>query len=123
MGFYQDQIVPYLVHLSMRQARLTEYRQRVVRGAEGRVLEIGIGSGMNLRLYTKDVTRVIGLDPSSRLLSFARSSARESGATVELLEASAEAVPLEDESVDTVVTTWTLCSIPDVERALREARR
>jgi SAM-dependent methyltransferase len=62
--------MPYLVHLSMRQARLTEYRQRVVRGAKGRVLEIGIGSGINLALYTRDVTHVIGIDPSRKLLSF-----------------------------------------------------
>jgi hypothetical protein len=53
MGFYQEHVVPYLVHLSMRHARLTEYRRRVVPAAQGRVLEIGVGSGMNLALYTQ----------------------------------------------------------------------
>lgn len=123
MGFYQNSIVPCLIHLSMRQQNLLPYRQRVIGAAEGRVLEIGIGSGLNLGLYGDKVEQVIGLDPSPKLLGMARDAAREASQTVELLEGSAERVPLEDRNVDTVVTTWTLCTIPDAGRALSEARR
>lgn len=123
MGFYQEQIVPLLINLTMRQRRLTEYRSRVVPAAEGRVLEIGIGSGLNLPFYSRNVENVIGLDPSPKLLSMARRHPRSQVSAVEFVEGSAEAIPLEDISIDTVVTTWTLCSIPDAERALAEIRR
>lgn len=123
MGFYRNNVLPCLIHLSMRQQNLLAYRQRVVRAAEGRVLEIGIGSGLNLALYGNKVDQVIGLDPSPKLLGMAREAAGRALPTVELLEGSAEMVPLEDRSFDTVVTTWTLCTIPDPGRALSEVHR
>jgi ubiquinone/menaquinone biosynthesis C-methylase UbiE len=123
MGFYQDRILPFVIHLAMRQRNLAAYRGRVVPAAEGRVLEIGIGSGLNLPFYSQKAERVIGLDPSPKLLSMARYAARPSMGPVEFVEGSAEAIPLDDASVDTVVTTWTLCSIPDAPRSLREMRR
>jgi ubiquinone/menaquinone biosynthesis C-methylase UbiE len=123
VGFYQDRIVPHLVNMSMRQESLAPYRRRVAGAAEGRVLEIGVGSGMNLPLYGERVTHVIGLDPSPKLLSMTEDAANTIGRTIELLQASAEAIPLDDDSVDTVVTTWTLCTIPEVTRALAEMRR
>jgi ubiquinone/menaquinone biosynthesis C-methylase UbiE len=123
VGFYQDQIVPLLINWSMRQKNLAAYRNRVVPAAEGRVLEIGIGSGLNLPFYSRNVTRVIGLEPSPRLLAIARRVERTGNGSVEFIEGSAEAIPLKDASVDTVVTTWTLCSIPDALRALRDMRR
>jgi|SRR5262249_29331930 len=123
MGFYQDQIIPLLIDLSMRQRNLAAYRSRVVPAADGRVLEIGIGSGLNLPFYSRRVEHLIGLDPSPKLLSMARRNLRPDLSSVELIEGSAEAIPLEDRSVDTVVTTWTLCSIPDARRALREIYR
>jgi ubiquinone/menaquinone biosynthesis C-methylase UbiE len=123
MGFYQDRIVPYLTDLSMRQQRLAAYRSRIVPEADGRVLEIGVGSGLNLPFYTDRVQRVIGLEPSPSLLAMARRVLPRVKPPVELVEGTAEAVPLEDASVDAVVTTWTLCSIPDVQWALREMRR
>lgn len=123
MSFYQRQVVPYLVHLSMRQERLEEYRRRVVPAAKGRVLEIGVGSGLNFRFYPNETKQVIGLDPSPKLLSMARSAIDGATQPIELVEGSAEALPLEDESIDTIVSTWTLCSIPDVKRGLEEARR
>jgi ubiquinone/menaquinone biosynthesis C-methylase UbiE len=123
MGFYQDKILPFVIHLAMRQRNLAAYRGRVVPAAEGRVLEIGIGSGLNLPFYSQKAERVIGLDPSPSLLSMARHAARPSLGSVEFVEGSAEAIPLEDRAVDTVVTTWTLCSIPDAPRSLREMRR
>jgi ubiquinone/menaquinone biosynthesis C-methylase UbiE len=123
MGFYHERIVPCLIHLSMRQRILAAYRSRIVSAAAGRVLEVGVGSGLNLPFYGGSVKYVVGLDPSPRLLAMAREAANRSGKPLELVEGTAEAVPLEDRSVDTVVTTWTLCSIPDANRALNEMRR
>jgi ubiquinone/menaquinone biosynthesis C-methylase UbiE len=123
MGFYQDRIVPHLVRLSMRNEMLVPYRRRIVPAAEGRVLELGIGSGVNLPLYSTGVREVIGFDPSAKLLDMARGAARPLARLIELVEGSAETIPLEDASVDSVVSTWTLCSIPDVARALAEVRR
>jgi ubiquinone/menaquinone biosynthesis C-methylase UbiE len=123
MGFYQDQIVPLLINWSMRQRNLAAYRASIIPAAEGRVLEIGIGSGLNLPFYSRDVTNVVGLDPSPKLLGMARRVETAGFRPVEFIEGSAEAIPLNDASVDTVVTTWTLCTIPDVLRALREMRR
>ena len=123
MGFYDERVLPYLVHLTMRQETFLAYRQRVVQDAHGRVLEIGVGSGLNLPLYGERVRQVTGLDPSPRLLSMARRAQAGSRVPFELIEASAEAIPLANESIDTVVSTWTLCSIPDALAALREMRR
>ena len=123
MGFYQDQIVPLLINLSMRQRNLAAYRSHVIPAAEGRVLEIGIGSGLNLPFYSPNVERLIGLDPSLKLLSMTRRKSRSDLTSVELIEGTAEAIPLQIASVDTVVTTWTLCSIPDAGSALREMHR
>ena len=122
MGFYQDQVVPLLTNLSMRNKHLTAYRDRVVPAAAGRVLEVGIGSGLNLPRYSPSVQQVIGLEPSPKLLGMARQVGRQSF-PVDLIEGSAEDIPLEKSSVDTVVTTWTLCTIPDAGRALHEMRR
>jgi ubiquinone/menaquinone biosynthesis C-methylase UbiE len=123
MGFYQDQIVPLLINLTMRRRDLAAYRSRVVPSANGRVLEIGIGSGLNLPFYSRNVKDLIGLDPSPKLLTMVRRNLRPDTPSPELIEGSAEAIPLENHSVDTVVTTWTLCSIPDVALAVREMRR
>lgn len=123
MGWYHTRIVPHLVHLSMRQETLVPYRRRVIAGARGRVLEIGFGSGLNLPFYGSDVSDIVGLEPSAKLLSMAKRSVNSATAKTEFLEASAESIPLGDRSVDTAVTTWTLCTIPDVVRALAEVRR
>ena len=99
------------------------------RGAIGRVLEIGVGSGLNLPLYSDGVEEVIGIDISPQLLAMAERSAslqsQRPHPRVRLLEGSAENLPstIADGSVDTVVVTWALCSIPDVEAALAEAHR
>jgi ubiquinone/menaquinone biosynthesis C-methylase UbiE len=99
------------------------FRQRVVGAAEGRVLEVGAGSGLNLPLYGPGVSSVLALDASSELLAMARERAAATSVPVEFLEASAEAIPIDNSSIDTVVTTWTLCTIADAQRALAEARR
>jgi ubiquinone/menaquinone biosynthesis C-methylase UbiE len=123
VGFYEDRILPYLVDKAMRQERLAMYRQHLVSAAEGDVLEVGVGSGLNLPHYGEKATRIIGLDPSAKLLSMAERARKPVSLPVDLLKGSAEAIPLDAKSVDTVVTTWTLCSIPDVMRALSEMRR
>ena len=123
MSFYQDQIVPLLISLVMRQKNLAAYRRRVVPAADGRVLEIGVGSGLNLPLYGANVRQVIGLDPSAKLLGMARRAGARAARPVEFIAGAAEQIPLETASVDTVVMTWTLCSIPDPVRALQDMRR
>ena len=109
--------------MAMRQETLTAYRRRAIPAAAGRILEVGIGSGLNLKHYGPAAKEVIGLDPSSKLLSMAGLTASRAAPPLALLNGSAEDIPLEDHSVDTVVTTWTLCTIPDVERALRDMSR
>lgn len=123
MSFYQTHVLPRLLHLAMRQEALLPFRRRVISAAEGRVLEVGIGSGLNLPLYGPSVCAVIGLEPSPELLRMARARTANALVPVELLEASAEEVPLATASIDTVVTTWTLCTIPNAHRALAELRR
>lgn len=123
MGFYQDRLLPQLVHLAMRQRNLVPYRTRIISHAEGRVLEIGIGSGLNLPYYSAQAECVIGLDPSRTLLAMTREAAQRAAVPVELIESTAEEIALFNRSIDTVVTTWTMCSIPDVARALGEMRR
>ncbi len=121
MDFYYDHIVPHLVNLAMRNRLLKAYRERIVGLAEGRVLEIGIGSGMNLPFYTERATEIIGLEPHPKLLEMASPKSRRDRAT--LIEGSAESIPLDRVSVDSIVITWTLCSIPDLSTALSEMRR
>ena len=121
MGLYQDRVLPRLLDLAMRQDHLVPYRQRAISQAQGRVLEIGAGSGLNLPYYSSGADEVLGLDPHPKLLALART--RPSAIRWTPVEASAYAIPLHDASVDTVVSTWTLCSIPDVAQALAEARR
>lgn len=120
MAFYHDHIVPHLVNLAMRNRLLKAYRERIVGIAEGRVLEIGIGSGLNLPFYTDRATGILGLEPHPRLLAMA---SQKLNRRTRLIEGSAESIPLDDASIDTVVTTWTLCSVPDIARALAEMRR
>ena len=123
MGFYSDIILPRLCDLAMRNKQLVPYRERVIGAAEGTVLEIGVGSGMNLPFYRPPVREVLALEPAPRLMTMARSASRASGMPVTFLEASAEAIPLDEHSVDTIVTTWTLCSIPQAATALADMRR
>jgi len=123
VGFYEDRILPHLVNLTMRNRRLIPYRERVISAAEGRVLEIGVGSGLNLPLYGAQVREVLGLEPAPRLLGMSRRLASRLSLSVKFIEGSAETIPLDDRSIDTVVTTWTLCTIPAVIQALHEVRR
>ena len=123
MGFYADVILPRLCDLAMRNRRLVPYRERVIAAAEGRVLEIGIGSGLNLPFYRPAVHEVLGIEPAPRLIGMAQCASRAVSMPVSFIEGSAEAIPLDDHSIDSVVTTWTLCTIPQVGAALGEMRR
>jgi SAM-dependent methyltransferase len=123
VGLYTHVIVPRLIHRVMREEILLPLRQRVVEGATGRVVEIGIGAGANLPLYGREVMSLQGVDPSAYLLAQARRTAGWLPFPVSLLEQSAEHLPMADASVDTIVVSWALCSIPDPLAALREAHR
>ena len=123
MNLYDRWVLPPILDLVMRQRPLQKYRREVVAAANGRVLEVGVGSGLNFPLYDKRVEIVFGIDPSPRLLAIARRRAAAAGVRAEFLQGSASAIPLADNTMDTVVMTWTLCSIPDPLAALREMRR
>jgi SAM-dependent methyltransferase len=123
MGFYANHVLPRLIELCMRNQQFSEHRARIIPAAQGRVVELGLGSGLNLRFYGGSVKRLYGVEPSAKLLEMARPRAQAVGFPVELLQRSAEQLPFDDASMDTVVVTWALCSIPEPQRALREARR
>jgi ubiquinone/menaquinone biosynthesis C-methylase UbiE len=123
MGLYARAILPRLIDLAMRARDPMVERRKLVPRAAGRVLEVGLGSGLNLSFYGPDVETVYGLDPSPELTRMARRRAAPLRLSVRLLTGSAEAVPLPAASVDTVVSTWTLCSVPDAPRALAEIGR
>lgn len=123
MNFYERNVLPTLLDLAMRQSQLDEYRRKVASQAYGRVLEIGVGSGLNFTRYGEQVEAVIGLDPSPRLLSMARKRAKEAGVSAWLVQGTAATLPFADGVMDSVVMTWTLCSVPEPLTALREIRR
>ena len=123
MSVYDRWILPRLTHFVMRSQMLADYRARAVAAASGDVLEIGMGSGLNLPFYGQKVRRVIGVEPSAPLVRIAEEGARRVSVPVDFLLISAEELPLPDSSVDTAVTTWSLCTIPDPVKALREVRR
>jgi ubiquinone/menaquinone biosynthesis C-methylase UbiE len=124
MSLYSRYVLPRLIDLAMRQERVREQRARLVPKAHGSVLEVGIGSGLNLPYYDASrVRRLCAVDPSAELLAMARRNARLRRAEIELVCQSAERLPFADASFDSVVMTWTLCSIPDPAAALREIRR
>jgi len=123
MRFYDRWILPRLLDLAMRNRVLDRYRQRAIATAHGLVLEIGAGSGLNLALYGPAAERVCAIDPSPELLALARERSGDAPVPVSLVRALGEGLPFADAIFDTVVTTWTLCSIADPVAALIETRR
>lgn len=124
MGLYSRYILPPLLDYAMRDRTIMRQRAKVVPLAHGRVLEIGIGSGLNLSFYDKSkVDRVIGLDPSPELQVMARKRAAAAGIDVDWQTLSSEQIPLADASVDSIVITYTMCTIPNVHSALLEMGR
>ena len=124
MTVYAKYVLPRLIDFAMRNKDATRLRAAWVPHARGNVLEVGIGSGLNLPFYSREVQHVYGVDPSSELQRMAQRRVTAGSPAIEFLCQSAEEpLPLADSSVDTVVLTWTLCSIPNVSRALAEMRR
>lgn len=123
MSIYSTWLLPRVLDLVMQQKQMRPYRERIGQAASGRTLDVGIGSGLSLGFYGEHTREVVGIDSSAELLRFAEQRAQKLAIPVELLRCSAEAVPLEDESVDTVVSTFTLCSVGDAEKVLSELRR
>jgi ubiquinone/menaquinone biosynthesis C-methylase UbiE len=124
MGFYSKHILPHLTDAVMRNKEAARLRAAWIPRARGEVLEIGIGSGLNLPYYSSEVQRIYGVDPSIELQRMARQRATAGLEKAEFLTQSAEEpLPLASESVDTVVVTWTVCSIPNAAQALQEMRR
>ncbi len=123
MGIYQDQILPRVTDAVMNRRELTPIRARVSAGLQGEVLEIGFGSGLNVPHYPSAVIRVRAVDPATAGRKLAAKRVAASRVPVEYIGLDGQALALDAASVDHVLTTWTLCTIPDVQRALREVCR
>jgi ubiquinone/menaquinone biosynthesis C-methylase UbiE len=124
MGVYAKYVLPRFIDLSMRNKEVARLRSDWVPHARGQVLEVGIGSGLNLPYYSSEVQRLYGVDPSAELQRMAWTRTANAPVKVEFLSQSVEeTLPLSDKSIDTVVVTWTLCSIADPSRALQQMKR
>ena len=124
MGFYAKHVLPHLLDLAMRNEEQARLRAEWIPRAHGEVLEVGIGSGLNLPFYTREVRRIYGVDPSLELQRMARKRAESVPFEVEFFAQSAEAsIPLADSSTDTAVVTWSLCSMANASQALLEMKR
>lgn len=123
-GFYGRHIAPRLINIACGLGSITEQRRKVVPHAEGVVLEVGIGTGLNMPLYDAGkVSRVIGVDPDADMLRLAERRIGMAQFEVEVITDTGEALPLADNLADTAVLTYTACSIPDAARAMQEIRR
>jgi len=124
MNIYEKYLLPRIVNFACGLKPMMKQREKVVPLAEGRVLEIGIGSGLNLPFYTQGkVKHLWGLDPSQETWALAHDKLGIFDFDIDFIEASAEDIPLESGSADTILVTYTICTIPDVFSALKEARR
>jgi ubiquinone/menaquinone biosynthesis C-methylase UbiE len=124
MGLYTKYILPRWLDLAMKNRETARLRAEWLPLAHGDVLEVGIGSGLNLPFYSSQVRRVCGIDPSIELQRIARRRAEAGSTEVEfLLQSAEEPVPAADATFDTVVVTWTLCSIPNASKALGQMKR
>jgi len=124
MNFYDEYLLPHLINCACGMKEIDRLRAKVVPLAKGKVLEIGMGSGLNLKHYNPDQVELIwGLEPSAGMRRKAQSNVEESEIPVEWLDLPSESIPLADDSVDTVVLTYALCTIPDWATALAEMKR
>ena len=123
MGFYQDQLLPRFQNKVMDRKDLREVRARVCQGLGGEVVEIGFGTGLNAEHYPPEVTMIKAVEPSALCMRLAAPRISGSRAPVELAGLTGEELDLPSESFDAVLSTWTLCTIPNVEAALGEVRR
>ena len=116
-------MLPRLINRTMQNKLAAAERARCVPVASGKVLEVGIGSGLNIPFYSLDLDTLVGLDPSVELWKLAHKRTASTPFPIEYIGGSGEHIPLEDKTFDTVVTTWTLCTIPNPVTALKEMRR
>jgi ubiquinone/menaquinone biosynthesis C-methylase UbiE len=123
MGFYQQRVLPRVTDRVMGRADLDVIRARVTAGLAGEVLEVGFGSGLNVGRYPQSITRVLAVDPATLGRQLAAKRVAASGITVEYVGLDGQALSLDSDSLDRVLSTWTLCTIPDVARALLEIGR
>lgn len=124
MNFYQRHIEPALVNLACSTKPIRKQREKIVPRAHGTVLEVGFGSGHNLPFYAADkVTRLYALEPSMEMRARAEKRLRQSPLDVEMLDLPGEQIPIADGSVDSILITYTMCTIPDVAKAVGEMRR
>ena len=124
MSFYEKRILPKLVHFACGLKPMGKQREKVVPHAKGQVLEVGIGSGLNLPYYNKDaVTSLVGIDPSKETWEIREDQTNDHGFNFQYIQTGAEDIPLENQSIDTIVMTYTLCTIPEAVIALEELRR
>jgi ubiquinone/menaquinone biosynthesis C-methylase UbiE len=124
MSFYDDRVLPHLIDLVCSTKPTRKQREKIVHLAEGDVLEIGFGSGLNLPYYDRTTVRkIFGLEPSEGMRRKAQPNVDASGLDVEFIDLPGEEIPLESQSVDTVLVTFTLCSIDDAVAALEGMRR
>lgn len=124
MGFYESRILPILIDLGCGAEPIAEQRRKIVPLAEGRVLEVGMGSGLNIPFYDRSrVELVWGLEPSEGMRRRAAPRVAQAPFEIKWLDLPGEQIPLEDASVDTVLLTYTLCTIPDFRAALAGMRR
>ena len=124
MPFYRNQVYPHLVSMLGNPKPIRDVRQRIVPLAQGRVLEIGVGSGVNFSHYDPEkVSKLYALEPNPGMVRLAEKQRRQTKLDVEFLHLPGECIPLEDSTVDTVVSTFTFCTIPGVEKAIRDIGR
>ena len=124
INLYDKYILPHLLNCSCNTKPFTVQRKKVIPLATGKVLEVGIGSGLNLPFYQKDsIKEIWGLDPSKELLLMAKKKAKAENMDVQFLNATAESIQLDDNFFDTVVVTYTMCTISNLNQALSEIKR
>jgi SAM-dependent methyltransferase len=123
VGFYRDHVLPRVTELVMRRQEFVPIRARVAAGLDGEVLEVGFGSGLNVPYYPPTIARVLAVDPATAGRKLAAERVAASQVPVQYLGLDGQALALESASVDHVLTTWTLCTIPEVDAALAEIGR
>lgn len=123
MNLYRRIIFPRLLDLALSGEGMERYRRQLLAHVQGSVLEIGFGTGLNLSCYPEHIRKITGVDPNPGMGSLARRRIASSPIAVDWQVADAQKLPFPSQSFDSVVSTWTLCSIPNVAKALREIRR
>jgi ubiquinone/menaquinone biosynthesis C-methylase UbiE len=123
MGLYGDQILPRFINVACGLKSVEPQRQRVCEGLEGEVVEIGFGSGLNVPFYPEAVTRVAAVEPADVGWKLAADRVRASSVPVDRSGLDGESLPFPDDSFDSALSTWTMCTIPDLPTALAELRR